>query len=183
VAPLDFLFWAVVWLGTAAVTIVPDAASALAHRLGIGRGADLVIYLSLLLGFSLIFRLYVRLARLEHELTALVRALALEQLPEAIESSPSPHASASATACCEPCGAPSPRRTPGFGRVLDAGRYRHDGWAQPIPLGRRFATGCPEGAMSRPTGGRRCVAGRPSRIACACRCSPFCPQSRPAPSA
>lgn len=84
--PLDFLFWMLVWLGTAAIIIVPEATSFVAHLLGIGRGADLIIYLSLLISFYLMFRLYMALARLEQAITALVRALALEQLPEAVDS-------------------------------------------------------------------------------------------------
>ena len=54
--PLDFLFWGVVWIG------------------------------SLLISFYLIFRLYVALARLDQAITALVRAIALEQLPESVDS-------------------------------------------------------------------------------------------------
>jgi hypothetical protein len=86
-APLDFLFWGLVWIGTACIIIFPDATSFLAHLLGIGRGADLIMYLSLLVSFYLIFRLYVAVARLEQAITALVRAIALERLPESVNSS------------------------------------------------------------------------------------------------
>jgi small membrane protein len=87
--PLDLLFWGLVWMGTASVIIFPEATSWLAHRLGIGRGADLIMYTSLLISFYLIFRLYVALARLEHAITALVRAHALAQLPGSVDSSAS----------------------------------------------------------------------------------------------
>jgi hypothetical protein len=83
----DFLFWILVWIGTASVIIFPDATSFLAHLLGIGRGADLIIYTSLLISFYLIFRLYLALARLEQAITEIVRAIALEQLPESVDSS------------------------------------------------------------------------------------------------
>jgi small membrane protein len=86
--PLDLLFWGLVWTGTASVIIFPEATSWLAHRLGIGRGADLIMYTSLLISFYLIFRLYVALARLEHAITVLVRANALAQLPESVDSRP-----------------------------------------------------------------------------------------------
>jgi small membrane protein len=85
-APLDFLFWGLVWIGTASMIIFPDATSFIAHFLGIGRGADLIMYLSLLISFYLIFRLYLALARLEQAITALVRAIALERLPESVDS-------------------------------------------------------------------------------------------------
>jgi small membrane protein len=84
--PLDVLFWGLVWIGTASMIIFPDTTSLLAHLLGIGRGVDLIVYLSLLISFYLIFRLYVALARLEQTITALVRAIALEQLPESVDS-------------------------------------------------------------------------------------------------
>jgi hypothetical protein len=83
----DLLFWGLVWTGTAAIILFPNATSWLAHLLGIGRGADLILYTSLLLSFYLIFRLYVALARLEQAMTALVRAIALEQLPKSVDSS------------------------------------------------------------------------------------------------
>jgi hypothetical protein len=85
--PLDFLFWGLIWLATASIIVFPEATSFMAHLLGIGRGADLIIYLSLLISFYLIFRLYVVLVRLEQAITALVRAIALEQLPKSADSS------------------------------------------------------------------------------------------------
>ena len=85
-APLDFLFWGLVWIGTASMIIFPDATSFLAHFLGIGRGADLIMYLSLLISSYLIFRLHLALARLEQAITELVRAIALERLPESVDS-------------------------------------------------------------------------------------------------
>jgi small membrane protein len=82
----DFLFWALVWIGTAAIITFPDATSFLAHVLGIGRGADLIIYASLLISFYLILRIHLMLARLEQEITEIVRAVALERLTEPLDS-------------------------------------------------------------------------------------------------
>jgi small membrane protein len=79
---LDFLFWTLVWIGTASIIIFPDATSFVAHQLGIGRGADLIVYTSLLFSFYLIFRLHLTLGRLEQEITEIVRAIALERLTE-----------------------------------------------------------------------------------------------------
>jgi small membrane protein len=83
----NFLFWTLVWPGTAAIIIFPDATSFVAHILGIGRGADLIIYASLLMSFYLIFRIHLMLARLEQEITEIVRAIALERLTAAVDSS------------------------------------------------------------------------------------------------
>ena len=80
-----FLFWILVWMGTVSVIIFPDATSFLAHLLGIGRGADLIIYTSLLISFYLIFRLYLAIVRLEQAITEVVREIALEQLPKSVD--------------------------------------------------------------------------------------------------
>ena len=85
---LNFLFWTLVWLGTASIIIFPDATSFVAHILGIGRGADLIIYASLLVRFYLIFTIPLLLARLEQEITEIVRAIALQRLTEAVDSGP-----------------------------------------------------------------------------------------------
>ena len=83
---LTFLFWTLVWVGTVSVISFPDATSFVAHLLGIGRGADLIIYASLLISFYLIFRIHLMLARLEQEITEIVRVIALERLTAAINS-------------------------------------------------------------------------------------------------
>jgi small membrane protein len=83
---LDFLLWTLVWVGTAFIIIFPDTTSFVAHLLGIGRGADLIIYTSLLIIFYLLFRIHLTLARLEQEITEIVRTIALARLTEPIDS-------------------------------------------------------------------------------------------------
>jgi len=73
-------------MGTASIIIFPDATSFVAHLLGIGRGADLIIYMSLLITFYLIFRIHLTLARFEQEITEIVRAIALARLTEPADS-------------------------------------------------------------------------------------------------
>ena len=53
--------WVVLWLGAGVLVAWPDGASMLARMFGIGRGADLVVYVSLAALFALIFRLHVTL--------------------------------------------------------------------------------------------------------------------------
>ena len=62
------------------VTWIPDVASRAADFFGVGRGADLVVYLALLLLFGLVFQLYVSHVKLQRELTELVRKDALKDL-------------------------------------------------------------------------------------------------------
>ena len=71
------LIWLSVWLAASVAIIWPDVTGAVAKRLGIGRGADLVLYcvaVVMMIGFLMV---YVRLRRLRREMTLLVRHLAI----------------------------------------------------------------------------------------------------------
>ena len=72
-------FWLSVWLVAGTTALWPRVTVVIARALGIGRGADLVLYctaFATLIGF---FYIYVRFRRLDRSLTVLVRQLAIEQ--------------------------------------------------------------------------------------------------------
>jgi hypothetical protein len=71
-------FWLLVWGGGIAVLIWPRSTLVIAHALGIGRGADLLLYSSVLVMFSGFFYVYTRFRRLDRQITMLVRRLAIE---------------------------------------------------------------------------------------------------------
>jgi hypothetical protein len=48
---LEFVFWSLLWLMAFVLIALPDTTSFLANMLGIGRGVDAVIYLSIMLSF------------------------------------------------------------------------------------------------------------------------------------
>ncbi len=73
----SFLFWIVVWAGVEVVLWVPKSLDALAARIGVGRGIDAVVYASVVMLFYMTYRLYVKAENIEHEITNLVRRLAL----------------------------------------------------------------------------------------------------------
>ncbi|MFA4845271.1 MAG: DUF2304 family protein [Patescibacteria group bacterium] len=77
---LWLLFWILFWLVAGVVAALPQTADALARLVGVGRGADVVIYLSLVVIFYLIFRLYVKIEQVESEITRLVRKLSMDEL-------------------------------------------------------------------------------------------------------
>ncbi len=79
IGPVAFLLWLVLWTGAAVVIMFPMSTVILARILGIGRGADLVLYTSLIVTLYLLFRLYVRLEQVNREVTQIVRALALRE--------------------------------------------------------------------------------------------------------
>jgi small membrane protein len=69
--------WSLLWIGAAVAIARPQITVRVAHVLGIARGADLVFYLAILGMFVGFFGVYVRLRRLESEITQIVRELAL----------------------------------------------------------------------------------------------------------
>jgi hypothetical protein len=77
-----FFFWFLFWIVVGFVAVLPQTTDIVARFVGVGRGADVVIYASLLVLFYLIFRVYIKIEQVEREVTGLVRKLALDDLKE-----------------------------------------------------------------------------------------------------
>lgn len=75
---VSFLIWLVLWLVILLVFWQPDITTYLANFLGIGRGADLIVYLSIILIFYLIFKIFIRLDKTDKLITKLVREDAIK---------------------------------------------------------------------------------------------------------
>lgn len=72
-------FWSLLWVGIGAFTWWPKVSDYLANKVGIGRGADAAVYISIVVLFYGMFRLYIKMEFIEHELTSLIRSLAQRQ--------------------------------------------------------------------------------------------------------
>ncbi len=72
------LAWVLFWILALVVVLLPNSTFYFAHLVGIGRGADLVIYLGLAGLFFMIFRLMVKIERMNKDITKLTRKIALE---------------------------------------------------------------------------------------------------------
>jgi hypothetical protein len=70
-------FWAFVWLVAAGLITDPSATTTLASWVGIGRGADLVLYVATLAGLGAALFFYARFRRLEVVITGIIRREAL----------------------------------------------------------------------------------------------------------
>ena len=73
----EWVTWSALWLAAGGAMLFPHVLSAIAKRVGIGRGTDLLVYCAvvvMMIGFLMI---YVRLRRLRREMTLLVRHLAI----------------------------------------------------------------------------------------------------------
>ncbi len=71
-------FWVIFWVLGGLVVMQPNLSSSLAKLFGVGRGADVVVYLALAGLFFMVFRLVVKIEKLEREITKVVRDKALK---------------------------------------------------------------------------------------------------------
>jgi len=60
------------------LVFVPEWSDAIAHAVGVGRGADLIFYCWLVISLIVSINLHVRLRDLQSQITALTRAVALQ---------------------------------------------------------------------------------------------------------
>ena len=72
-----FFLWAVFWVVVAFVGIAPWTTDVVARVVGVERGADLLLYVSVVMLFYLQYRLMMRQERLRRALTDSVRAMAV----------------------------------------------------------------------------------------------------------
>jgi hypothetical protein len=75
----NLIFWSSLWLVIIVVALLPQITTPLAHFLGVGRGSDVTIYLSILLIFYLLFKIFAHLEKIDYEITQIVRKKALKK--------------------------------------------------------------------------------------------------------
>lgn len=78
--PPFFVFWLTVWTTALVVLIFPSLTTKIARTVGINRGIDVVIYLSIALLFYLVFRIYVSLENMRKEISEIVRMISLKNV-------------------------------------------------------------------------------------------------------
>ena len=74
----QFLTWLLIWLIAIIIIGQPKITTYLAFLVGIGRGVDLVIYVSVIVIFYLMFKLLLRIEKIEKDITKIVRTEALK---------------------------------------------------------------------------------------------------------
>ena len=97
------VWWSLFWVAAAVVVILPNSTAYFAKLVGIGRGADLVVYLSLASVFFILFKLMMKIELLNKDITKLTRKIALDE-----KNNPTPARSASPSEAGRPY--PSPNR-------------------------------------------------------------------------
>lgn len=73
------LLWSLLWIGGAVVVLRPETANLFANLVGVGRGTDAVLYVAVIAAFYLLFRIFLRLDKIDRDLTKLVRRVALDE--------------------------------------------------------------------------------------------------------
>ena len=80
--------WLLFWACVVVVAVHPDTTSYFAGWLGVGRGVDIAMYLSVLMIFYLLFRSFAKIEDLDRQLTRVVRADALRELEQQLNATP-----------------------------------------------------------------------------------------------
>ncbi|PIZ55789.1 hypothetical protein COY23_04195 [bacterium (Candidatus Torokbacteria) CG_4_10_14_0_2_um_filter_35_8] len=73
-------FWVILWLSVIIVFLFPSITSTLAQILGITRGADLIIYIAILVLSYLVFKIFLKMEKIERDITKIVRDKSLKQI-------------------------------------------------------------------------------------------------------
>lgn len=72
-------FWILLWIAADVAVFWPNTTTIIANILGIGRGTDLVLYVSVVLVFFILFRLHVKLEVINRDITKVARRDALRE--------------------------------------------------------------------------------------------------------
>ena len=76
---LDILLLSSMIIGAIVFIIWPDITNTIAKKLRVGRGADLIFYISILIFWFVVLKLYARLRKLEQTVTEIIREDALRK--------------------------------------------------------------------------------------------------------
>jgi len=76
---VGLVFWSILFGSAILFVIFPSVTGGIARSMGISRGADAIVYTSIVLLYYLVFRLYVYLQNIRNELTKLVEKIALRE--------------------------------------------------------------------------------------------------------
>lgn len=72
-----FVMWLIIWISVEIVFWKPDISTTIANYLGIGRGSDLMIYISIITIFYMLFKIFSHINKIESQITKIAREIAL----------------------------------------------------------------------------------------------------------
>lgn len=74
-----FLFWAIFWLAVGLLSLIIRKTDVFAQFLGVYRAIDLAVYGAIVLLFYMIFRILIKIERLERQITKIVQKISLRE--------------------------------------------------------------------------------------------------------
>lgn len=77
IKPGEFIFWSLIWVSVITVSLIPKIIEIISSIVGIGRATDLAVYVSIIILFYLIFKIYVKVESQNQQMTKLVREIAI----------------------------------------------------------------------------------------------------------
>ncbi|MCX8147044.1 MAG: DUF2304 family protein [Candidatus Woesearchaeota archaeon] len=79
ISRMELVFWSLLWIVAVVILFMPGVTEPIARMLNIGRGIDVVVYLSIILLFYLVFRIYVKIDNMQQDMTKVVREIAIKR--------------------------------------------------------------------------------------------------------
>jgi len=73
----EFIFWILVWVGIVIVVLRPGLTDIFGKFVGIERGIDALVYLSIVVIFYLVYRIYAIIEKIERNITKVTREIAI----------------------------------------------------------------------------------------------------------
>lgn len=74
----ELVIWLIFWALVAGATLAPKQTDVIAQFVGVERGADLFVYLSIIVLFFVVFRIIVALERIDRDITTVVREVGIK---------------------------------------------------------------------------------------------------------
>lgn len=75
----ELSFWMIIWAAVIVIALLPALTFYFSRLVGIGRGIDFVVYMSIILLFYLVFRIYVQLDSMERDISKIVQQAAIKR--------------------------------------------------------------------------------------------------------
>lgn len=76
----EMVLWSFLWIIIGVVVALPQTASFIAFYLGVGRGVDVIVYLSIVAIFYILFKIFLRLEKIEKDITKIVREESISEM-------------------------------------------------------------------------------------------------------
>lgn len=75
----EFSFWTVIWGGVVVVSLSRSVVDSFSQFFGVQRPVDAMVFISIIMLFYLVYRIYAKFDHVEHEITLLTRKTSLQK--------------------------------------------------------------------------------------------------------